>query len=228
MMLTGMLITPRPINLLAKIKSMEQSYKICPRCGQTASLQASVCQKCGRQYRTQFVPFDQTTVIPQNNVSPKRSNVNLPIVVGVAGVFLVLSVFAVYSWRSTYPFIGQWYRGGWSISEEGITDVPTTIIFYRNGTGVITRPHYGGNYYSSVIETEKSPFRWHVMGNEIMTEGDYSRQAEWTVSSDGEIFKFDRDEYRRGVAIPPPNTDEIERIKSELRTKNARSRGDFR
>jgi hypothetical protein len=46
-----------------KPMSIPQSYKICPRCGQTAMLHISVCGRCGHTYRTQFAAADQTQAV---------------------------------------------------------------------------------------------------------------------------------------------------------------------
>ncbi len=37
-----------------------QPYKICPQCKTGAALDAQFCASCGHQYRTQFIPPDQT------------------------------------------------------------------------------------------------------------------------------------------------------------------------
>jgi len=39
-------------------------HKACPRCGQSDHLQATVCQRCGHQFRSQFDVPQQTQVFP--------------------------------------------------------------------------------------------------------------------------------------------------------------------
>ena len=49
---------------------MDPAYKCCPRCSQLTTLDAQVCQRCGHQYRTNFLASQQTQtfVLPQIQV----------------------------------------------------------------------------------------------------------------------------------------------------------------
>lgn len=52
-------------------------YKACPQCQTPAPLQAAQCAHCGRHYRTQFAPPDQTVTFPASE-GPGRSGAYLP------------------------------------------------------------------------------------------------------------------------------------------------------
>jgi hypothetical protein len=50
---------------------MQGSYKVCPKCGQAAAMDAQQCSQCGRVYRTQFTAgMDQTQFVPHMNWTP--------------------------------------------------------------------------------------------------------------------------------------------------------------
>ena len=53
-----------------------QPYKQCPRCQQPAALHMPQCGRCGHEYRTQFMPSEQTQMIlpspPTMQIPPQQ------------------------------------------------------------------------------------------------------------------------------------------------------------
>lgn len=84
-------------------------FKVCPRCQTPAALDAAICGKCGRQYRTQFVPPpDQTQAFAGSPAVPinipvkrpsKRLKVALAIIVPLVICFLAWNAYIAFGGR---------------------------------------------------------------------------------------------------------------------------------
>lgn len=91
---------------------MTQSpFKVCPQCQTPAALDAPSCTRCGRQYRTQFVPPQQQTHVFAGNPSvPVRLPVANPAKKRI--IFLLVAVCLVpvlcfAAWRASAPYRGE-------------------------------------------------------------------------------------------------------------------------
>jgi len=147
----------------------------------------------------------------------------------VIAVALLLSGFVVNRWLRPYPFVSTWNRGQWIITAEGVSDTPTTLKFYRDGTGEIIARKYGDGLRND-IDLDTIQFKWHILGDKMMMGvaswqvwGEVNDEKTWAVSSDGEIFSLGDEKYKRGEALPPPSNEKLERIKAELRAADEKT-----
>ena len=108
--------------------SHDEPYKICPQCQQPAVLTASQCGRCGRQYRTQFVPPQQTQDVPAPLVRSYRMKPILA--VGMVAALLGIATFAGMRFQSSRAIISVSVVGAWSDNPQNIA----TLYIQQDGT----------------------------------------------------------------------------------------------
>lgn len=87
-----------------------QSYKVCPRYGLPAELTASVCVRCGRQYRTVFVPANPSSTQTQVfSPSPRPSVPYPPVAPAVAPSAGVSAGFLLEECSNQYRRYTEWF-----------------------------------------------------------------------------------------------------------------------
>ena len=89
---------------------MQPQLKQCPQCGTPAPLTAASCAHCGRLYRTQFVPPNQTQMFtpPPNPLTNLPGMISVPQGTHSAATALLLSIFL---WGSGQGYNKQGAKG---------------------------------------------------------------------------------------------------------------------
>lgn len=115
---------------------MTQPYKQCPRCQQNAALHVPVCLRCGHQYRTQFAPPPEQTLIvaPPVGSLPLSLPRRLPVgVLGALAVALMLLSIVAGGWflsrKNAHPLVGTWRE-----DDRSGVGIDHTITLYPDGT----------------------------------------------------------------------------------------------
>lgn len=158
------------------------SYKLCPQCKTPAALTAAQCARCGRQYRTQFAPPPNQTIVmppvapmpaaaPPYVPAPHRSGSRDGLIASVVLVFglILFGFFFLLSRISAYPIEGCW------VNELDSFD--RRVICFQNGEGYQEDKYR--NYASADTmvrrsipqdHTDKHRFKWHTAGNLLYIE----------------------------------------------------------
>jgi hypothetical protein len=185
-------------------------FKVCPACQQPAVLDMQICQRCGRQYKSTFVPQSANTPACQVRMSTGLSKLDnyknrVTLLLGSVGViaFLALAYFSFLS--MTAPKIcGVWHTGDWYYDTSGLTGGPKIWTFYRNNTGEIQEPMFTEQGGCIVfLKMGKGKFDWHIAGDKIFIEGS---EHTYSVTDDKAILIIGDDKYLAGSLpfIPTP------------------------
>jgi len=171
-----------------------QQFKACPQCQQPAPLDAPVCSRCGRQFRTQFVPPDQTQMFtsPMHATrlqqQPKTKYFQIIGIAILITALFGLGAWGTYRYLNPYPFLGDWFFTS--------NTNASLYRFSRDGSGMV----YTVNSGNSIINSQPgmpqedpavtaTPITWKASGDKLLMEFQGPQTIDlrftWSISDDG-------------------------------------------